>query len=124
MSTASRIALTATAGIAAALVLATPASATPTTYITTFPTLTQCTAVGDQAVAEHVFTSYTCRNGVAGYDLLGEPSAATFTDVYIATFGTQAACDTAGTNGETSPAAWTSHKCRSGFTGWDLLVTK
>ncbi|GAA2965773.1 hypothetical protein [Actinokineospora diospyrosa] len=128
MSTTSRIALAAVAGAAAALVLGTPATATPTptVYIATFPTLSQCTDAGNRAVAGGVFVDYDCRNGVAGYDLLGEPkTTGTYTDVYIATFGTNTACDNAGDNGDTpSPIAWVSHTCRSGFTGWDLLVSK
>ncbi|MBM7774299.1 hypothetical protein JOD54_004503 [Actinokineospora baliensis] len=122
MSVASRIALTASAGIAAAVVLAAPAAATPTVYIATFPTYSQCDDAGTRGVTAGVFAAYDCRNGFTGYDLIVEPTTNTFTDVYIATVPTKADCDAAGANGK--PSVWTTHKCRNGLTGWDLLVSK
>ncbi|GAA3045017.1 hypothetical protein [Actinokineospora globicatena] len=129
MSAGSRIAAVAVAGFAAAVALAAPAAATtytPTAYIYTFPTLSDCTSAGAQAVSGGVFTSggYVCQSGFTGYDLIGEPTGATFSGTYIATFPTLAQCQAAGNNGKNaSPKAWKSFTCRSGVAGWDLLVS-
>ncbi|GLW93299.1 hypothetical protein [Actinokineospora globicatena] len=129
MSAGSRIAAVAVAGFAAAVALATPAAATtytPTAYIYTFPTLSDCTNAGTQAVTGGVFTSggYFCQAGFTGYDLIGEPSGGTFTTTYIATFPTLAQCQAAGNAGKAAtPKAWKSFTCRPGIAGWDLLVS-
>ncbi|RLK55072.1 hypothetical protein [Actinokineospora cianjurensis] len=131
MSAGSRIAAVAVVGAAAAVALAAPASAStdwpvPTAYVFTFPTLDECVTAGVRAEDGNVFTfaGFTCRPGIAGYDLIGEPTGGTFTDSYLFTTATLTECQTAGANGEAaSPAAWGSYTCRSGFTGYDLLVS-
>ncbi|RKT52408.1 hypothetical protein [Saccharothrix australiensis] len=127
MSKLARVLTTTLAAAAASFAFtagAAQATPEPDVYLYT-GTLAHCTDTGEHGVDGGVFSDYTCRNGVAGYSVLVEPTYGSFTDVDLNTFDGpdgQTNCQFAGNNGR-NEGVWSSYTCQLGIVGWILIVS-